>query len=74
MHVVGSTTAVHVPSRIAANLEEIGRHVDDSIEEDIDNPRTAALRMFVTDYTEQFSDQFREKDDGVYIYDGGNDD
>lgn len=74
MHVVGSTTAIHVPSRIAANLEEIGRQIDDEIDEDIDDPRTAALRMFVTDYMDQFGDQFQEKDDGLYVYDGGSDD
>lgn len=71
MHVSKSTTSIVVPTPLAANLGEIGRHVADCVDGEIDDPRNAALRVFVTDYVDQYSDQFRQKDDDLYIYDGG---
>lgn len=74
MHVSSSTKSIHIPSPLAANIEEIARHIDDLHDRELDAPRNAALRMFANDHINQYADQFEQKDDDLYIYTGGNDD
>lgn len=69
--VVSGSTAVHMPSRLASNLQEIGRHWQDTAEYDSNNPRTEAILFLVERYVESHESDFTQvsgDDDGVPQY------
>lgn len=77
--VTASAQTFAVPPDLYANLQEIGRYVEDDADGEIDTPRTAALRIFANDFIEQHREAFEEKGDGQVVYigndeEGGEDD
>jgi hypothetical protein len=71
MQATKSTKTIGMPAPLAANIEEIGRHLDDLANGDLQAPRTAALELFIESYVNDYPEAFDEKDDALYVYTGG---
>lgn len=68
------TTSLKLPNTTASNVEEIGRHLDDIADGDLDAPMTAAVQLFVDTYTDEYPDLFGDKGEGQILYVGGESD
>lgn len=66
-----STTSLRVSNHTASNIEEIGRHLKDISDGELDTPKNAALEMFVHEYVAEYEHLFDRKTENQYLYVGG---
>lgn len=69
MYVESDQQAVILPDHVVHNLREVGRHLSDYQDREIDDPRIEATRIFVGSYLDQFADDFAVDEDRA-IYKG----
>lgn len=62
------TASITAKASVIANIEEIAQHAADHHPDDIQHPRTHALSMFVTEYVNQYSEDFQQKGDNRLVY------